>query len=111
MTDKESQDYYRQMQERSQEIGGKWWGYIPCPLCLEKGNMVEVLPCPNGKICHPGDGQPFLGRPYIVTPELSASIENAYSGFKAIQTGTIPIGGSLAAIVKNSLDKIKGALT
>lgn len=110
MTDEQSQIYYCRMQERSQEIGGKWWGYIPCPDCLAKGNMVEVLPCPNGKMCHPGDGQPFLGKPYIITPELSSSIKIAHDGFNAIQTGTIPIGGSLATIVKNSLNKIKEAL-
>src|ERR1700676_4532694 len=69
MSDTEVRRYIEQIQHRSQQLGNKWGGYIPCPNCLKAGNMVEVLPCPSGKKCHPGDGQIYNGKAYLLTPE------------------------------------------
>jgi hypothetical protein len=89
------------------QLTGKNWGYIPCPVCLQSGRVVEVLSCPDGKICFPGDGHLLqMVHQDVFAQEMIDQIDAVNSAFQLIKSGSVASGGAVASMMDKSLKNI-----
>lgn len=86
------------------------YGYVPCPACLKKNNVVKVLPCPPGSNCfyvnETLEGVPILQTQETDRPiayQLQKSMASMTTSFQAMRDGGIPTNGSAATSMTRSL--------
>src|ERR1035437_2872856 len=71
MPEEQNSEYIKKIIKRSNDLE-KSFGYIPCPACLESGNDVKLLPCPNNIPCEHGDENAgsYLIRNFMLSQQL-----------------------------------------
>jgi hypothetical protein len=103
----ESEEYSSLMDKRFQELKTDWWGYAPCYDCLNVGNRVNLLPCPNGRMCHPEDGRIYeMVRSNHIMSEIRHNAINAQRSLALLKTGAVGINGSVSSLIVGCLDKV-----
>ncbi len=102
MQDKRNKNYTDKIKN-----SGKKWDYIPCPICIKNGHVVEVKSCPNGITCFPEDGKLLaLVHQDVFAQELIDQITVASQAFQSIKDGQVPPRGAVAFLLDRSLKSI-----